>query len=294
MKETTMTRESIRNRYLEHAALTQLHRWYQIYENPKILLEHQLDILDPEVTVRSGLGEAKGHRAYSERIRQIPKDWNNAHIVRDTRIDIPPDGTIRLSADVTYLNQGMMADGAIRSADLVYTTTLGREGRGLPKFTTIEIAQQSEGSAERFEDFYPHNRLLSLAHYWLFLIEDPTRDPEPVREILTGDFSLHFSSGTISDFEDFKQWLAGPGSQVTASTHVIGNVSHRKIPGDRARLEYGLSMDFDWEGILPDGNVMTAKTRHSWTIVDDPTERFARIKTIDVDVIRPFEPKVET
>jgi hypothetical protein len=180
-----MTREEIRNSHLQHAALTQLHRWYQPYENREARLEHQLDILASDVILRSGLGEARGHAAYCERLEQIPKHWDNAHRVRDTRIDIAPDGVIRLSASVTYVNRGILPDGAIRSADLLYTTELQRNDHALPKFTRIEIAQRSEGTATEFEDLYPHNRLLSLAHAWLARIEDPRRDPEPVRELLT-------------------------------------------------------------------------------------------------------------
>ena len=50
-------------------------------------------------------------------------------------------------------------------------------------------------------------------------------------------------------------------------------------------------MTFDWNGILPNATEMTAKTKHTWIVIDDPTERFARIKTMDVEVLEPFKPK---
>lgn len=284
-----MTREEIRNSYLEHAALTQLHRWYLPYENPEARLEHQLDILASDVMLRSGLGEARGHDAYSERVKQIPKHWDNAHRVRDTRIDIAPDGIVHLSASVTYLNRGILPDGAIRIADLLYTTELKRTEGGLPKFTRIEIAQRSESTGTDFEDLYPHNRLLGLAHAWLARIEDPRRDPEPVRELLTEDAVLRFSSGTMIGFDGFSRWLSGPCSQVVASRHRIENISHLRLPDGNLEL----SMTFDWDGILPDDRMVAAKSRHRWTIADDPSERFARIRSIDVEMIQPFAPKAE-
>ncbi|UWQ18251.1 TetR/AcrR family transcriptional regulator [Jannaschia sp. M317] len=84
----------------------------------------------------------------------------------------------------------------------------------------------------------------------------------------------------------FKAWLAGPASQVGASTHVLGNFAAE----DTGAGTYRLTMNFDWEGILPDGNELVTKTRHIWTVENDGAERFARIKTIDVDVLEPFRP----
>lgn len=46
-------------------------------------------------------------------------------------------------------------------------------------------------------------------------------------------------------------------------------------------------VDFDWEGILPNGKEMTAKAVHSWLVRDDLTEAFARTKAMNVDVLMP-------
>ncbi|MCY6380752.1 hypothetical protein [Hoeflea prorocentri] len=283
----TMTTEEIKNGFHKHAALTQLHRWYLLYEEPKYGIDNQLDILDTNVTIKSGLGEATGHEQYAERVRQIPASWQNAHDVKSTDMTIGEDGSVNLMATITYLNKGVLEDGGVRSAELSYTTTLAPTDTVLPKFTSIEIVQDSDGTAAEFVSEYGNNRMRSLVHYWLALIEDPSRNPEPVKEILADDFSLNFSSGAITDFDGFKAWLTGPASAVVASTHKISDFSQESV-GDN---EYRVSMTFDWNGILPDQTEMTAKTRHTWLVVDDPSERFARIKTVDVEVIEPFRPK---
>jgi hypothetical protein len=36
---------------------------------------------------------------------------------------------------------------------------------------------------------------------------------------------------------------------------------------------------------------MIVKTRHRWAVMDIPAERFARIKSVDVEVLKPFAPK---
>ncbi|EFL88217.1 hypothetical protein [Ahrensia sp. R2A130] len=282
-----LTTREIENGFKRHATLTQLHRWYLLYEEPTYGIANQLDILDPYVRVVSGLGEANGHEEYAERLNQIPTTWKNAHDVKSTEVTIADDGGVSLTANITYLNQGLLPDGKVRSADLTYTTKLTPADGVLPKFTAIKIAQNSEGTAEAFESQYGNNRMRALVHYWLALIEDPSRDAEPVREILADDFVLDFSSGAISDFDGFKTWLAGPGSAVRASTHKIEGFAQRKLDDGT----YEVVMKFDWNGILPNDTEMLARTRHTWIVEDDPTARFARIKRMGVEVLEPFRPK---
>ncbi|SFJ89443.1 hypothetical protein [Jannaschia pohangensis] len=284
-----MTPDEIRQGYRNHAAMAQYHRWYQVYERPEGGIANALDILTPDVTVTSGLGTANGHEEYAARVTQLPATWNNAHHVGSTEIVHSEDGAMTLTAQIVYQNLGMLPDGAARQADLTYAVELVPGEGVLPLLSSVVITQNGEPVSGEFRDAYAENRVLSLVHYWLALIEDPARDPEPVREILVDAFSLNFSSGAITDFNGFADWLAGPGSQIAASTHVISNFSVEET-GDNT---YAMTVDFDWSGILPDDSVMVARTRHSWAVVNDPTERFARIKAVDVEVLEPFRPRGE-
>lgn len=285
-KAEDMTQDEIRKGYLEHAVKAQFHRWFQIYERPEGGVPNALDILTDDATVVSGLGTANGHDEYAARVAQLPDTWRNAHVLSALDITHGTDGAMTLSAEITYQNQGLLPEGAVREAELTYTVGLVGGETVLPKLSTVKIDQSSETTTEVFVDAYAENRLRSLVHYWLALIEDPSRDPEPVREILADGFTLNFSSGAITDFDGFKAWLAGPGSQVAASTHVISNSSAKTLKDD----EFQLAVDFAWFGIAPDGTEFVAKTRHSWTVSNNVTERFARIKTLDVEVLEPFRP----
>lgn len=282
-----MSKRDIRQGYQKHAALAQYYRWYQMYERPDGGIDNALDILAKDINVVSALGEARGHEQYAERVAQLPDTWENAHHVKDTQITINDDGSMDLIANITYMNKGINVEGKIREADLTYSMVLAPTETVLPKFTEINIAQNSEGLTEKFEDAYVRNRLLSLVHYWLALIEDPSRNPEPVRELLADEFSLNFSSGAITDFDGFETWLAGPGSSIDASTHEIGNFTYKPLDNSR----YSLSVEFDWTGILPNGDEMVARTLHNWAVSNDLTERFARIEQVDVEVLEDFRPK---
>jgi hypothetical protein len=283
----TISADEVRQGYIKHATLAQYHRWYQVYENDDSTLDNAVDILDANVRVKSGLGEARGTAAYRERVSKLPSAWDNAHDVRDTVITINPDGTIRLVANVTYLNRGMLPEGAVRVGDLTYRTTLRPSESVLPKFTDIEIIQNSESKGAELVPAYGANRIKSLVHYWLALIEDPRRDVEPLRELLADGFVLNFSSGRLDTFDELKSWYTGPASSITTSTHTINSLTQKEIaPGS-----YAVEADFGWQGIRPDGKVMVGRTLHKWTVVDDPAERFARIKTADVTLLIPFQPK---
>lgn len=279
--------ENIKIGYKKHAVLAQLHRWYLLYEEPAYGVANQLDILHKDIFVKSSLGEAKGHDVYRERVKNIPQSWKNAHHVKSTDISFDDANNVNMTVEITYLNVGALPNGALRSAELSYATKLVPTESVLPKFTEIVISQNKVGTPEKFVSAYSHNRTRSLVHYWLALIEDPTRDPEPVKEILADDFSLNFSSGAITEFDAFKKWLAGPASQVIASTHQVSNFSVIEQGDNR----YQVKMDFDWNGILPNQTEMTAKTRHTWIVTDNSAERFARIKSMDVEVLEPFTPK---
>ncbi len=276
--------EIARPGHVKHAALAQLHRWYQIYENPQTSIDNQLDILVPQVKLKSGLGEAVGHDAYVQRIAQLPKAWKNAHFVRGSTVVVDADGAIHLEAALTYLNQGMRPDGSVRSADLVYTTTLAPTQGLLPKFSQVEIKQLSEDTAPEFKEAYPENRLLSLLHYGLALVEDPQRRLEPFNEILADPFELAFSSGKFTNLKAFEQWFRGPASSVAAGTHKVSGFSCEVIDRNTWRMQ----ADLAWQGALADEQIMAGKTRHRWTVVDAAQERFARIKTVAVEVLQPL------
>jgi len=280
------TDTEIKQSYLEHAALAQFFRWYQYYERTEAGLDNAVDILASDVVVKSMSGTANGVEEYTARVQKIPTSWKNAHFVKDVDVAVGEDGNLTLEASVTYLNEGMRDDGKVQAADLAYTTELARSEDLLPEFTAIEIKAVGALEDMSFEDAYAENRAKSVVHYWLALIEDPARDPEPVREILAEDFSLNFSSGAITDFDGFKAWLAGPASSVAASTHKITEFSTKATDDTRMSVE----ITFDWVGILPNGTKLTAQTRHDWTLSNDVSERFARIENVDVEVLKPFRP----
>ena len=87
----------LKNGYIQHAALAQLHRWHLGYESHAHDMINQLDILDQQITLKSGLGEAKGHAAYVDRVKQIPTTGQNAHHVKSSSATIDSNSLMHAS-----------------------------------------------------------------------------------------------------------------------------------------------------------------------------------------------------
>ncbi|KIC51934.1 hypothetical protein [Tateyamaria sp. ANG-S1] len=278
------TETEVRQSYLQHGAMAQLHRWYQYYENDSVGIENQLDILAEDVAIVSANGTAEGHEAYAAAVSQLPSTWQNSHSLTSSSVEVRDDGTLGLSATITYQNVGMLEGGAVRALGISYEADLEQTDTPLPLFTRIEIESDAPVDAGEFRDLYAENRLLSLVHYWMAMVEHPNRDAAPFREVLAPEFDIDFGSGPITDVEGFAAWVAGPASSVSASRHDVHNFTYRNL----ADNQYELTIDLDWTGIRPDDVWMTAKTRHTWAVIDDPSERFARIQNIRVEVLEPF------
>ncbi len=157
-------------------------------------------------------------------------------------------------------------------------------GFGLTACQTLHANPAQVVTDDEIKTSHERTRLLTLVYHWLALIEDPNHTAEPFKEIIADDISFNFSSGTITDFEGLSNWLYGTASSVDYSRHVLSNFTFRSLDTNL----YELNVDMDWQGLLPSGQRMTAKTRHKWVVTNNPLDRFARIQKIDVDIVEPF------
>ncbi len=66
--------------------------------------------------------------------------------------------------------------------------------------------------------------------------------------------------------------------------------SHKNlIIKDNGDDTYSVTVDFDWKGITINNEKMTAETHHEWLLTNDKNERFARMRTMKVTAIKPFQ-----
>jgi hypothetical protein len=99
------------------------------------------------------------------------------------------------------------------------------------------------------------------------------------KEILANGFLLNFSTASqINSIDKLYAWLNGTPKSLLQSSHYPEKFSVKKIMDN----EYEMTAEFDWHGMGKEGKKMTARTKHVWYIIDNPDDRFAKIKRADV------------
>lgn len=284
--KTPLSRIDIETGYLDHAAMAQFLRWFQLYERPAGGVDNAVDVLAPDVVLRTSLGDVQGHETYRAAVSALP-DWQNTHHVTQAFTAIDAEGRASLTARIRYENIGILPDGQVQESEISYSVNFTREEDLLPKIAAITIIPEAPKAGEVFEDAYPEMRARSLLHYYLAIVEDPSRDAEPAREIFSDSFSLAFPSGDITDFKGFAAWLAGTAEQIKASTHRIENLKMVSTSDIAMTFEFEL----DWAGFALDDTELVARTKHVWSIENNIADRFAMITSVDVEILEPFRPK---
>ncbi len=251
MSESASDRQKrLSESYLKHAALAQLHRWWQYHDDG------------------AGLPE------------------QDAHFIKASTVHVQNDGAVTISARVEHLNVGIDRDGGPTKSTAHCSVVLRPTTAVLPKIAEIRITDDDPERADGFRPAYPENRIRSLVHYFTALVESPRRDPQPFGELLAPGFALHFTEPPVASLDALASWVAGPLSSVVASTHVISGIALER----RGERDYEATIDMQSEALFPDGSGIASKNTQTWIIADDQSERFARIAKITIrrDEVRRF------
>lgn len=271
----------------KHAALTQFYRWYQLYEGDlsDVRINNQMDILSDDVLIKSAAGEMKGSANYPARLAMY-KGWKNAHHVQNVDVVEREDGTTNLEADIIY--QNIQPTGEENKYTLHYSTFLKKTGDNLlPIFTELNLMPTGQLEPTPFDDAYAENRMMSLMHYWILNMEQLDGNVTPFEELLTSEFLLNFSTtSALSSIEGLQKWLQTVPTSLKLSSHNPQNFKVKTV----AENTYELEVDFVWRGVTKDDKALKGTTHHKWLIVDDPNERFARIKRADVTQTEALSP----
>jgi hypothetical protein len=198
----------------------------------------------------------------------------SAHFLRASAVHLQSDGAVAIDGEIECLN---VSGYVMRSKAHCHAVMRPTDGV-LPKIADVRIAEGMRQQADSFESAQAENRIRSLIHYFMALVENPGRDPHPFRELLAAGFSLNLAEPPIASFDALAAWVAGPLSSVVASTHVISDLALDNL-GDR---EYSATIGMRSEALFPDGSGIASRTTQTWTIADDAQERFARIRQVTI------------
>lgn len=267
-----------------HAALAQLHRWWQIYESPNP--EVHFDIFAEDFVIDSATGQFKGLEAYKKRLQDF-KGWKNAHHLKKATITKSTPEEIELSAQLSY--QNIRPNGEKIAYDLQYDAVLVKRPGDLPVFKLIKLRPIGNSLDTTFVDAYAENRLKSFTHYWLYLMETSQGDAAPFKELLVEPYALDLGQANpVATWQGFETWAKSVPTWLAKSSHKIINESTAPAPS----IESGLIKaywEFDWQGLSIKNQPMIAETHHRWVLNANQGLRFASMKEMKVEVIVPFQ-----
>ena len=214
--------------------------------------------------------------------------------------DIPETETpfiIMLHRDVNGDQNFQFGDGVIvpdapvfEGNILIARATIAQPESGLTPEIIRTSAQEHADKAAAFAERIPYRddpdmaRARALLHRWLAEIEAPKKSIDNVAPLLAPDFVLNFSSGAITDLETLNDWLLGPASSFEATRHVLHDVSVEASEDDT----FIVNAQMSWNGLLPDGELMKARTAHRWSVLPNQDGAF-QIKRIDVEILERFQ-----
>ncbi len=264
----------LRESYRKHATLAQLNRMWQYQERPESGLDNLLDMMAPDVIVRSPHLDVQGHDAMRAALAKIPMNWKAAHVLKSWKIAVD-DGRTELRAKLDYLTSGAMASKAQAS----YFASFGATDTLLPRLARIDVEQGEGQPGATFVDMFAEHRILSTVHYFLALVENPAREAEPFFELLGEEFRLDYTFDPIATPNAFREWVAGPLSSVIASEHDIHSVACR----DGGDGTYTAEVAMKSQAMFPDKSGAISRNTQSWTLTDAIGERFPRITEILID-----------
>lgn len=269
---------------INHAIKTQVYRWYNGYERyfTASRIKNQLELLAEDIQITTPRGKLSGKANYSTSLGDY-KGMKIAHQVEEIELLPKPNGRLELSVNIIY--HGIQKDGTDTCLRFSYKNELVSIPNQLPIFKSIHLSVAGAFESPLFVDTYPRLRSLALMHYYLYLIEQLKNNAADFEEILTNDFQLNLSKETsLISIEDLGNWLRNAAKKITITSHYPKNIKVKTLSRDT----YELKVDFDWEGMTKANQKMIGETRHTWVIVDKKNDRFAKIKTIDVETINPF------
>lgn len=177
-----------------------------------------------------------------------------------------------------------------RGSDVLATDTPDAALPPVSAMSTLEDALASADDRMReLDDSAMGHRLRSLAHHWLYLVDRNDGDSASFDELLAPTFHLEWTDAGIRTREELSAWFRGEADRVLKSRHALDRFEHERTGEGR----WSMRLHLTWHGFtreLPQQEI-GANTRHEWSVVDDPSDRFPRIETAAMRIVSPAQPR---
>jgi len=257
-----------------HRALSQFYRWFLFYDNDRIAFDDHLTMLSPEATFQKDDESFSVREQYIQRALAMPRSMDSAHFPWRVRAQFADDKRIRLEADVIYLNRGALPEGRVHANHLAYNM-LTLDQAPMPVVEEIKIMVGDGGITPTFRQAYAQNRLRSVAHFWLSVLDDPAHDLGALRTAFSPVFTVNVSGKRLTNFDALAGWMQSADFAKAPTHHVIRNFSFEELVAN----EFEIEMDLDRYRVKDDV-VSHVTVRQNILVQDNPGAPYPSITLI--------------
>jgi hypothetical protein len=174
-------------------------------------------------------------------------------------------------------------------SDPLYTATtpapLTSSGPALSEAVLESSPSAVRARMHTMDAILTEHRLKALAHHWVYLIDRNDGDGAAFADLFAAQFELEWQPHVMRTLAEFSAWYLGEYSRLLRSSHTIASFHYRAIGAGR----YGVELELQWCGFSrahPEAE-FESTTLHEWTVVDDPSDRFARIEIATIRTLVP-------
>ena len=140
------------------------------------------------------------------------------------------------------------------------------------------LSSQSRGPQQ------PMNRIRSLVHYWVSLLDYLSEPPESLGNIFASQpLQLHFVGVDINNQQKLFDWLASRQRRAQRGSHIVDRLKIRAIGGSR----YRVSFELDWRGVSAEGLIEIARIEVIW-LVEERQLEFPQVLRADERYLSPL------
>lgn len=140
-----------------------------------------------------------------------------------------------------------------------------------------------------FQDTAAHNRIQCLMYTYLALFDKHSGSADHLLPLFSStEFSIQLPSGSIMSTEaELREWFEKIPQRVSKAAHTVENL---RIELDESQSEqFTLEFEVAWSGVSTNGDYMTGRTHHRWTVAEEGGHLPA-IRRIAIESLVPFAP----
>lgn len=267
---------SSKNSPVDHLLLTQIYRYYLIFQKPYTVerIQHHLDLLSDDIIRTYTDDTVRGKSGIKQRLTLI-RNLQHSFYFKNIKIKHYSNG--KHQAKVSYHFHDILPDLSEEHYNMVDEFDLQELENEMPLITKVSmLSMEKSMNKQPFKSTYAETRGRSFLHLWLYCMESCNKSADIFKQFLSADFSFQTEDKIINTFTDFSKWLENLLSQYLRSAYIPKDIVAQENEDGSINLKFVLDVD----RITLDRKIEMAEIRYQWRLINDPNHKYPRLKEL--------------